>query len=182
MFDEYVIEEYEHNDHLIKIVQDIDPESPREWDNVGTMVTWHRNYNLGDRGLNGDEEDALRRGGFPLLERYLRLAKKALVVLPLSIYEHSGMTMWVGEPLTDGYRSWDSSFIGFIYADKESVEKMGAPEDRVEKILRAEVKDFDTYLRGDIVGFRILKDGETIDSCYGFYSIEEAKQEAESYT
>lgn len=31
-----------------KIERDDDPESPREWDNLGTMATWHRRYNLGD--------------------------------------------------------------------------------------------------------------------------------------
>lgn len=25
------------------------PESPREWDNLGTITCWHRRYTLGDR-------------------------------------------------------------------------------------------------------------------------------------
>jgi hypothetical protein len=33
----------------IYIEQDESPESPREWDNAGIMVCWHRNYNLGDQ-------------------------------------------------------------------------------------------------------------------------------------
>lgn len=36
------------NEYRIRIEQDLDAESPREWDNMGTMVCWHRNYNLGD--------------------------------------------------------------------------------------------------------------------------------------
>ena len=35
-------------DITIKIERDGDAESPREWDNVGTMVCWHSRYNLGD--------------------------------------------------------------------------------------------------------------------------------------
>ena len=42
------IETVEHDSHKIKIYQDELPESPRNWDNLGTMVCWHRNYNLGD--------------------------------------------------------------------------------------------------------------------------------------
>lgn len=39
--------------HRIRIEQDPDPSSPREWDgNIGTMMCWHRNYNLGDYGNN----------------------------------------------------------------------------------------------------------------------------------
>lgn len=33
----------------VRIIADSDPESPREWENVGTMVCWHRRYNLGDQ-------------------------------------------------------------------------------------------------------------------------------------
>lgn len=32
-----------------RIVRDDSPESPREWDNVGRMLCWHRRYNLGDK-------------------------------------------------------------------------------------------------------------------------------------
>lgn len=33
---------------ILKIYPDMDPESPREWSNLGTMACWHRRYNLGD--------------------------------------------------------------------------------------------------------------------------------------
>ncbi len=35
--------------YLIEILNDEDPENPREWDNLGTMVCFHRHYNLGDK-------------------------------------------------------------------------------------------------------------------------------------
>lgn len=34
--------------HRVKVVQDSNPTSPREVDNLGTMVCWHSRYNLGD--------------------------------------------------------------------------------------------------------------------------------------
>ena len=36
------------NGNTIKVFVDEDPQSPREWDNAGTMVCFHRRYNLGD--------------------------------------------------------------------------------------------------------------------------------------
>jgi hypothetical protein len=40
------------NDKMIaevEVTQDTDPESPREWSNMTTMVCFHRKYNLGDK-------------------------------------------------------------------------------------------------------------------------------------
>ncbi|MAT51153.1 MAG: hypothetical protein CMK32_08220 [Porticoccaceae bacterium] len=44
-------EEFKVNDLTVRIEQDQDPLNPREeWDcHVGTMVCWHRRYNLGDK-------------------------------------------------------------------------------------------------------------------------------------
>ena len=33
----------------LEVVQDTDPESPRTWDNLGTMVCFHKRYELGDK-------------------------------------------------------------------------------------------------------------------------------------
>jgi len=38
-----------YRDHTIKIIHDPDPESPRDYDNLGTMICWHRRYNFGDK-------------------------------------------------------------------------------------------------------------------------------------
>ena len=36
--------------YTYEIIQDTEPESPRERDNLGTMFCKHRRYNLGDKG------------------------------------------------------------------------------------------------------------------------------------
>ena len=47
--------------YKLKIEQDADPLNPRtDWDNFGTMVCWHRNYNLGDEQRHDDVNDWLR--------------------------------------------------------------------------------------------------------------------------
>ena len=43
----------------IRIVHDDDPESPREWDNLGRMVTYHHRYGLGDEQPSCDPQEYL---------------------------------------------------------------------------------------------------------------------------
>jgi len=43
--------------YRLKIEHDCDPQSPREWDNLGTMVCWHRNYYLGDEQPSEDPQE-----------------------------------------------------------------------------------------------------------------------------
>lgn len=44
----------------VKIENDDTPNSPRDWDNLGTMVCWHRNYNLGDEQPKESPDDYRR--------------------------------------------------------------------------------------------------------------------------
>jgi hypothetical protein len=45
----------------IELIYEDDPGSPREWDNVGTMVCWHRRYNLGDTQPRCSPDDYVRQ-------------------------------------------------------------------------------------------------------------------------
>jgi hypothetical protein len=147
---------------------DHDPESPREWDNLGTMVCWHNRYNLGD-------EDGEREYGTP--EAFLDFIGDDVIILPLYLYDHSGITM-----NTSGFSCpWDSGQVGYIYVTLEDVRKeynwtriTKERRERIEKYLTGEVETYDTYLRGEVYGFDIIRedeDGEEvdIDSCWGFY-------------
>ena len=50
----------EGNFYRLKIENDDWADSPREWDNLGHMICWHRNYNLGDGHNYSDPEDMWR--------------------------------------------------------------------------------------------------------------------------
>jgi hypothetical protein len=60
----------------VRIVADINPQDPREWDNAGRMVCWHRRYSLGD-GVEYDCDDFFRQLAFEvdddLEEKVIRL-------------------------------------------------------------------------------------------------------------
>lgn len=47
------------NVRRLKIVRDLTPLNPREWDNLGTMVCWHGRYTLGDEQPSMESKDYL---------------------------------------------------------------------------------------------------------------------------
>jgi hypothetical protein len=177
----YIVESIEYKKCHIELVADDNPESPREWCNVGTMLCRHSRYNLGDGYKNG-------KGSQPSAEEILEITKRNDVIwLPLYLYDHSGLSIRAGSPSGDWTSSkgrfvgdgegWDTSTVGIIYCTKEQVLKewgkkryTKALEEKAIKCLQGEVENYDNFLRGDVVGF-VAKDpdGEQIDSCWGFY-------------
>jgi len=81
---------------------------------------------------------------------------------------------------------WDSGQVGFIYvsildAGREWSDLEGeALRERAGECLRSEVETYDQYLTGDVYGV-VVEDanGEHLDSCWGFYGWDYAKQEAD---
>ena len=180
-------ETYEVNGNTVKIYPDHDGESPREWDNLGHMVCWHRRQNLGDEQIKPGEH-APSIDGFA---EYLREERKAVVVLPIYIYEHSGITITAREEVYARYpdKQWDAGQVGFIYADADAIrESFGVDElteevkQRAAESLACEVDTYDMYLTGDVWGYVVEDEaGEELDSCWGNYGLDYAKKEAESH-
>ena len=175
------IEKYEHEGVPVKIYQDEDPSSPREWSNIGEMVCWHRGYDLGDRQPESREIKALERGGRRLLERYLKMMQGATVVIPLGLIDHSGISMYAGggEHRCDP-GGWDSGTVGFIFDTPEGREECGTTPEYVETCLLQEIEVYNQYLRGDVYGYVVADGREDEDSCWGFFGIEDVQQEANS--
>lgn len=162
------IETFKHLGYEIEIHRDVDASDPREDDNIGTMVCWHSRYDLGDKHefANPSEFETWAKENHAL-------------VLPLFLYDHSGITMRTsefGDP-------WDSGQVGYIYALPEKIkEEYGdAPdaEEKTRKYLVGEVETYDTFLRGEVYGFMMTDpDGEDGDSCWGFFGLDYCRQEA----
>jgi len=177
------------DNQIIEIEQDTFPMDPREWDNLGVMVCFHGRYLLGDQDHGLKSRDF---NGWDQLEAYLYDELNAAVVLPLYLYDHSGITMRTTDFSEYGYYGhWDSGQVGFIYATK--LDYGWSPEFKAEhypdmsdeqiitKLLRGEVETYDQYLRGDIyqatlyhvetcdLGHEHL---DIVDSCGGFYGVD----------
>jgi hypothetical protein len=168
--EDYIVETETIGKYRIDIIQDTDPESPRTWDNLGTMVCFHSRHDLGDKH-NYNHKDY---NGWDEMEMDIIKQENVGVILPLYLYEHSGKTM-----NTTGFScGFDSGQVGFIFISKEKIrEEYGVKRitqkvrDRVEKLLVGEVETYDQYLTGDIYGYRITdtETDEELDSCWGFY-------------
>lgn len=167
--------------------------NPREWSNVGTMSLHYRGYDLGDEdihevdftiecpacgGKGGDDDtDCARCEGAGTIDvdpvTYFKSERGARVVLPLSVYDHSGITMFVGHRAhTFDAGGWDTSYVGFTFDTPEGVrECIGetATDEQIEAALRAEVKVYASYLEGDVT-FYDVHDDETgfADGCGGY--------------
>ena len=170
------IEELEYKGYKIEIVPDNDPLDPRkEWDNLGTMLTSHGRYSLGDEQFKASEYESWED-----VRRHLAEDEGAVIVLPLYLYDHSGLRMKVGSfqgLLPQGHAEFDSGMVGFIYVTKEQLKKeYGVKKitksviEKATKVLEGEVDTYDDYLSGNVVGWRVLdKDGEVLDSVWGYY-------------
>jgi hypothetical protein len=161
---------------VAKIYRDDNPGSPRDWDNLGTLVCFHRSYSLGDKG-HGFSHDSFE--GWDDLEATLRKDHDAAIVLPLYLYDHSGLTISTS-PFSCPF---DSGRIGVTYVTRAKLlegysKKRLSPKllATATRVLEDEVKAYDQFLRGDVYGYVI--EGEEGDSCWGFYGIDEAKEAA----
>ncbi len=173
--------------HRVRVLHDEVSEDPlTAYDNLGTLVCFpHRRYTLGERRPTEGELDALRYGGWSGLERHCRRQYGTTCVLPVGLYDHSGLHMYVGG---GSYRfdpqGWDSGTAGWIMDTEESRRLLGVEPgtvtvpaheaglrgdtsvevDRTRHGLTVEVNTYDQYLRGDIWGF-VLERYEVCEHC-----------------
>lgn len=153
--------------HVLQILYDTWAESPRSWGNLGTMAIFHNKYNFGDDvAFSANDFNNWKE-----MEEYITDTLKAVVCLPIYMYDHSGITI-----NTTGFACpWDSGQVGFIYVtDDKMKENYGdtyyLPDiEKAKKVLLSEVKTMDQYIRGDVYAFRLLKEGEELDRCSGFF-------------
>jgi hypothetical protein len=170
-------------------------DTPRDWDNLGKMLCWTKHYSLGDIKLlenySYSKECKLQNltnecNGWNEVEEVLKKEFGAVVILPLFLYDHSGLSMKTHPH--GQHAGWDGGYVGFIYATKEDILKAWDKKkltksllDKAEQCLMGEVETYNQYLQGDVYCFHIEdKDGETIDSCGGYYGLDECIKEVKS--
>ena len=74
----------------LRIIQDEDPVNPRlDFDNLGTMICFHKRYNLGD----AHHIDWTDFNSWDEMAAHLTQAHEASVIQPLFFYDHSGITL-----------------------------------------------------------------------------------------
>ena len=153
------VETYEHQGVKVQIHYDQDAGdhcNPRDNDgNIATMVCWHTDYILGDYQItNEDGRGAIggRYGGryepgkdsryhrddfssMRALARYIGIMEQGVCILPLYLYDHSGISISAGtvnpfdnptvrrDEFGQGM-GWDTSMVGFVYTTAERINEL----------------------------------------------------------
>lgn len=145
------------------IKQDQFPEDPRSWDNLGTMLCCHREYQLGDCNSNRETElqlaEICRKYGksdeeidemtFAEEVQFI-LNQDNICGLPLYITDHSGISMQ-----TYRFDAWDSSFVGLIFVEKDFYLAQMCLKDekdwkaKAKETLEGEVKTYSDFIDGN---------------------------------
>jgi hypothetical protein len=95
-----------------------------------------------------------------------------VAILPISLYDHSGVTIWLGT--TEGYvdARWDCSSVGFAYVEYNE-ERDGNKEDWKQDaydIMEKEMKLYDDYVTGEVYDWEIRDENDVwVDGCGGYY-------------
>lgn len=186
---------------IVQVQRDDYSESPREaFDNLGKLFVgtnsilgknetdfadWDELMDHYGVKQSGTDREALYRDIYSLTESAF---DRGDIMLPISVYEHSGASVYVGTPQDHFDGRWDCSFAGFIIADDATIRKEYDTNDAytadcVRQVLEDEVKTLNQWVNGETYGFVSydLK-GEEVDSCWGFYGDEIAESGIEDCT
>lgn len=170
--DKFAITSTDGRKFRLVIEQDEFSQDPREWDNLGTMLCCNRYHQLGDCNSNRETEEQLAE----LCRKYGRtdeeidnmlfneevqflLEQEDICGLPLYITDHSGISMQTYRVCT-----WDSSFVGLIFVDKQTFFAETCRKDdcdwkaEVKKILEAEIKTYSQFLEGDVQQYTLYEE------------------------
>ena len=135
--------------------------------------TYHIDMEQSDEDIAAEMTD-----DFSTMEK-LRLAAASgeFVWRPISIYDHSGASIWLGGTAGHVDARWDCSTIGFAYVEKCTADKEYIPTEEyrtwrewANHIMEAEMDVYDDYVEGNCYGWSIKDENDdAVDSCSGYY-------------
>ena len=157
-------------------------ESPRSWSNLGYFITVDSRHNSPDKHEQLEQfvkdtgEEATSQ------EEHIRMIKedyewenseeKIIAIYPIVKYEHGGVAYSLGTS-----HGFDYSNNGFYIVTTESQKETGVLEKDFEKCIKQELKSYNQYVNGEMLMFILYdKNGEVVDSCGGFYDIEDMRE------
>lgn len=140
----------------IRLIKDDDPEAEEDDYILQTWCSWRTAFNHGPAHWE-DAYQIKKDYAFDYIVDLLtdahcvKLLRPHMEILPLSVYEHTGLTMYVGDPTGD----FDSGYAGFIYVTKEEAfDNFGATEENWREIADERMEDsvetYADFLEGDV--------------------------------
>ncbi len=210
MVDETIITQvtFRNCSYSAKVWRDDMAGSPREWDNLGTLVcfgyTNETDFRDNDEFLeallaevlpNVDTDAWIERqqdytisdrkplhSQHEINNRIVAEIQKKFVLFPVYIHDHSGISISTS-PFSC---RWDSGQAGWIYASKKDIlDEVGgkyltkARRAWAERVLTSEIKTLDIYYAGDVYD---ISTGEVSEEehCAGFFGKDYAEKEAKA--
>lgn len=165
----------EYKGYEIEIIQDEYAENPNGMGDttLGFLVYDHRQFYVKVDGAEPRDvyENTNDKGMYEFQGSYMDKPAD-YKVYPVYAYIHSGVALSLGA----GTDRWDTSMAGFLLLNTEQYE-----EDKLDEIAQSYIDEWNDYNMGNCWGFKVTdRDGEDVDSCWGFvgdadYPIEEAK-------
>jgi len=164
-----ILESMEYKNHKIILTHSEDLEeymNPRNWHKLTKMYCHHKNYTLGDEIIN-DSLDIRDFNSWDEVSKELQKLQDIAIIEPLSMYEHSGITIYLG---TGGCK-FDSGQLGFVFITKDDLRKeYGCKRitkkilEKAHKVLQMEVKNYDFYVRGEVYSCEVMDpEGEFVE-------------------
>lgn len=159
--------DYSKDKWELKISYDEFIDSPRDWDNLGQICV-----SKSCRYCKNEYEDTDSLTWYKESDDLKTLERRGYIVLPLSCYDHSAVSIYVGGKCD----AWDSCRLGWYIVSKEKVRKEYGVKrisskllEKVKAILEGEVETFNHYINGEVYEFTLYHNDEEVDSCGGFY-------------
>ena len=125
--------------------------------NLGVMTCEHRRYRLGTGTIQ--ETIGVSKGEFTSwnqVAHYLKRARKATIILPLYLYDHSSISIstesFIGRA---PHAEWDSGQVGIIWCTNAGIREYlqvprvtGLVFNEAMLAVKAEVEAYNQYLQG----------------------------------
>ena len=163
-----------------RLTVDIDEcaESPREWDNVATIVSRGGDWDISDEGWRMSAEEFAEFlhkkldkkcpeiKGLTDIDHIVNCgsAKNYIVCKPIYMYDHSGQTI----SLSPFGCPWDSGRCGYIFVFKDKILKEFPDtnddnwRNKAEEVIEFEIDVYDDYIRGNVYGY-CLEEGHIVE-------------------
>jgi hypothetical protein len=159
----------------------------RDCDGHGVQFVFaHRRYDVpNDPGIDFDYHDS-----WDAIAKHLAKDYDAAVILPVYMYDHSGVALTAGSRSYPFDCKWDSGLLGLAFFTRKDMLswKPGAKiitakmRREAEGFIQGHVREYGQWMNGEVYGYTIEDDkGDRLDdSCWGFigdeYAMEEAKR------
>lgn len=154
-----------NKEYELVIKQDDTPDSPRNWDNLWTLVTAHRSYSW-DEELPSDAWDIDEAFDVHLKSKWLTIDD--IYYHKVYLYEHS----WVRISTAPFGCRWDSGQWWYIYISKDKIKEENIENKTKKEILEyleSEIEVLDQYYQWDVYMYTVESRGFVEQDWKKFY-------------